>query len=408
MNRSLHNVGRVIRFEVTRSLRKPSFWILSLSIPVLFAAVFGLVFFSSSSTESAASAQAEQRFDFTYTDASGLIDSQIAASMGGREATDGAAAIDGVRAGTSTAYFAFPTDPTRQATRVYGQDAGLFNSGKYESVAQALMKASVAKKIGDPKLATLAASNVAVETTTYRDGAVTGGIASYLAPMIFLVLFYLSIMMLGNQMLNVTLEEKENRVTEMILTTIKPTSLIVGKVAALVVVGLVQGVVFSLPVLLAYLVLPGRVNLPDVDLSGVVIDPWRMTLGALFFIAGFLMFTGLLVAIGSVMPSAKEAGSAFAVVIISLFLPFYAVSMLIAEPRGVVSQIFTYFPLTSPVTAMLRNAAGALDWWEALIVLVELFAFAALLLAMGVRLFRTGSISYNAKLDVRKALRVRN
>jgi ABC-2 type transport system permease protein len=133
-----------------------------------------------------------------------------------------------------------------------------------------------------------------------------------------------------------------------------------------------------------------------------------MTLGALFFIAGFLMFTGLLVAIGSVMPSAKEAGSAFAVVIISLFLPFYAVSMLIAEPRGVVSQIFTYFPLTSPVTAMLRNAAGALDWWEALIVLVELFAFAALLLAIGVRLFRTGSISYNAKLDVRKALRVRD
>ncbi|WP_028707763.1 ABC transporter permease [Propionicicella superfundia] len=404
MNLSVHNVGRVIRFEVTRTLRKPTFWALSLAVPLLFGAVFGLVYFSSSSTESAATAQSEQRFDFTYTDASGIVDPHLAAAMGGREVTDGEAALADVRAGTSTAYFAFPAEPATQATRVYGQDAGLFDSGKYASVAQALIKASVAQRIGDPELATLAAAGVDVQASTYRDGVPTGGILSFLAPMVFLVLFYLSIMMLGNQMLNVTLEEKENRVTEMILTTIRPTSLIVGKVVALVIVGIIQGLVFSLPVIVALAVMPGLVDLPDVDLSALVIDPGRMVVGGLLFGTGFLMFTGLLVAIGSVMPSAKEAGSAFAVVIVSLFLPFYAVAMLIAEPRGTVAQIFTYFPLTAPVTAMLRNAAGALDWWEALIVLVELFVFAAALLAVGVRLFRTGSISYNARLDVRKAL----
>ena len=56
----------------------------------------------------------------------------------------------------------------------------------------------------------------------------------------FLVIFYVSIILLSNQMLNSTLEEKENRVTEMILTTLNPTTLIIGKIIALFMVGLVQ------------------------------------------------------------------------------------------------------------------------------------------------------------------------
>lgn len=402
---NLHNTGRVISFEVFRSLRRPAFWILSLAIPLVIAAIAVL---SGISNSTAIDHEAPDSISFTYSDASGLIKKDAVEAMGGREVTDSQAAIDAVRAGSSDAFIDFPADLVKDSTRVYAQDAGLTENGKYSALANAVVSASVSEAIGNPQLAKLASSGVTVESTTFQDGEQSAGIWGVLPPLIFLVLFFLSITMLGNQMLNVTLEEKENRVTEMILTTINPTSLIVGKVIALVIVGIIQGLVFILPVAALATVLPGFIDLPNFDLSNLSIDPVRMVFGALLFAGGFLLFTGLLVAIGSIMPSAKEAGNAFGVIIIMLFLPLYAVIMIATDPRGVVAQIFTFFPLTAPVTALVRNATGSLYWWEALIVVVELFICATALLALGVRLFRTGSISYDARLNVRKALGLEN
>lgn len=404
----MHNLGTVIGFEVPRTLRKPSFWIVSLLVPVMMALVFGLVFLSSASTEKSADEQGKSRFDFAYTDASGMIDAVVAQGFGGHAVADRDAAVDQVRSGALTAFFAFPSDLTASPTEVYGQDVGLFDSGRYSAVAQALVSASVAERIGDPQLAHLASSGVTVSSTTFRDGEVSAGVMEIIAPALFVVLFYMSVLLLGNQMLNVTLEEKENRVTEMILTTIRPTTLIVGKVVGLLIIGLVQGLIFSLPVIAAARVLPQVVSLPSFDLSQIVIDPGRVAVGAALFVAGFLMLTGLLVALGSVMPTAKDAGSAYGAIVISLFLPLYAASTMVTEPDGLVARIFTYFPLTGPVAALIRNAVGGLPWWEAIIVMVELFACAALFLTVGVRLFRTGSISYDRKLSIRNALRLRS
>ena len=129
-----------------------------------------------------------------------------------------------------------------------------------------------------------------------------------------------------------------------------------------------------------------------------------VALGAVLFVGAFLLFTGLLISIGAVMPTAKDAGSAFAAVIITLFLPVYASSALLSDPHGVASEVLTFFPLTAPMSAMVRNAMGTLWPWETVVVLVIIYGSAAALLALGVRLFRTGSLSYDTRLDVRKAL----
>ncbi|MEZ5088521.1 MAG: ABC transporter permease [Micropruina sp.] len=168
-------------------------------------------------------------------------------------------------------------------------------------------------------------------------------------------------------MLNVTLEEKENRVTEMILTTMNPTTLIVGKVLALVLIGIVQGVVVAIPTAVVVSLLTGDLGgaaAPGVPVLGSIpFDAGAVAVGFALFLLSFLMFTGLLVAIGAVMPSAKEAGNTFGVMIMAMFIPLYAASLLVSDPHGPVSQIFTFFPLTAPVSALLRNATGGLDAW---------------------------------------------
>ena len=404
---SRYNLGTVILFEFKRTVLKPKFWLISLSVPVLIALVVGLVTISGQTTADRAENQDKQPISFTYTDASGLIDPAIAAAAGGTRANDAAAAKAAVVAGTSDCHIDFPKDPLSQPIDVRGRDLGLFDSARYSAVAASVFSKSVAGRIGNPTLAALSVRQPEVQLVTFANGVATPGFAGVILPGLFLVLFYMAVLMLGNQMLNVTLEEKENRVTEMILTTMNPTTLIVGKVIALVLIGIVQGLVVSIPAGLAFNAFSGSLGLSD---AGSAAPPAGSTdlstlfIAAALFLFSFLMFTGLLVAIGAVMPSAKEAGNAFGVVVMSMFIPLYAASLLVSDPHGTVSQIFTFFPLTAPVSSLLRNATGGLYWWEATIALGVLAVFGWLFLSLGVRLFRTGSISYGSRVNIARAL----
>ncbi|MGQ1840285.1 ABC transporter permease [Kocuria turfanensis] len=399
-----HNLKTVVMFELVRTLRKRGFWIATLAVPVVFAVIFALSFISGSSMSDSADAQAEAEIAFAYTDASGFITPDAAAAFGGEPASDPQAAVEQVRAGELDAFFAYPDDPAAQPIEVTGADRGLFDNGAYEAVAEALLTTSAQAQIGDPGLAAAAAGEVAVESTIYRDGQITGGFTETIAPLALLVVFFLVIVMLSNQMLNSTLEEKENRVTEMILTTVNPTTLVVGKILAVFAVGAVQILVSLAPVLIGYVFFRDRLNIPALDLSALRLDAGTMMVAVLLLVGGFVLFTGVLVAIGAIMPTAKDAGMIFGPLIFSMFIPFYAISLIISDPQALIVQVFTYFPLTAPVTAMLRNAFGTLEPVTAGIVIAELFVLGVLVLRVAVQLFRYGSIAYSDKLNPRAVL----
>ena len=377
-----HNLSTVVGFEFTRTVRKRGFWIATLAVPVVIGVIFALSFISGTSISDSEDAQAEAEIAFSYTDASGFITPEAAAAFGGQPVSDPQAAVEQVRAGELDAYFAYPDDPADQPIKVTGADRGLFDNGAYEAVAQALLTTSAQAQIGDAGLAAAAAGDLAVESTIYREGQITGGFAETIGPLALLVVFFLVIVMLSNQMLNSTLEEKENRVTEMILTTVNPTTL-VG---------------------IGYVFFRDRLAIPDLDLSTLRLDPGTMVVAVLLLAGGFVLFTGVLVAIGAIMPTAKDAGVIFGPLIFAMFIPFYAISLIISDPDALIVQVFTFFPLTAPVTAMLRNGFGTLDPLTAGIVLTELFVFGVLVLRVAVQLFRYGSIAYTDKLNPRAVL----
>ncbi|NVN00583.1 ABC transporter permease [Arthrobacter sp. SDTb3-6] len=398
-----HNLGTVVQFEFTRTIKKRRFWIATLAIPALLAIVFGLVFASSSSTKSLSEAQKNDKLSFSYTDASALLDPAIARAMGGQVETDPGTAVERVREGRLNAYFSFPASLTEGQVKVYGTDHGIFKNGTYEAVARQLVVLSAREKVGSAELAAAVQGTFSTQAETFKDGQVSGGLETVVPPLLFLVLFYVVIILLANQMLASTLEEKENRVTEMILTTLNPTTLVVGKVVSLFLVGTVQAVVFAAPMVLGYVFFRDQLAMPNFDISHLQIQFWPMLVGALLFIGGFILFTGVLVAIGAVMPTAKDASTVFAPVMIMMFIPFYIVTMVVSDPGNVIVQIFTFFPFTAPITAMLRNGFGSLNAASAAVVIAELFAFGALALRLAVHLFRYGSIEYSRKLSLRTA-----
>mgnify|MGYP001052720563 CR=1 FL=1 len=412
----LHNLGTVIGFEMRRTLTKPTFWLTSLSVPLLMVVIFALMWFSNTSAAASFDAQRDEKVAFTYTDASGVVSPAIAEQMGGSPTSDAAGAAQAVHEGRAQLHLDIPADPSTQPVRIVGADLGLIASGQWHAIARDLLQRSAAEKVGDPMVTSLLL-DVPTTAELWKDGARSPGFGAAVLPGLFLVLLYMGVIMLGQQMLNITVEEKENRVTEMILTTLDPRVLIVGKVIAVLLVGIVQGLVLLIPAALAALFLPGLMaggldaaasdpDLAQLQLAGnFVVDPVRIALAVALFAGGFLLFTALLVAIGSVMPTAKDAGSAFGVVILGMFLPLYTAAMVINEPGGAVALFLTWFPLTAPVTALLLNALGLLPVPQAIGVALVLFACALAFLWAGVRLFRQGSISYDKRLNIAKAFR---
>ncbi|MFF1633996.1 ABC transporter permease [Leifsonia sp. NPDC058248] len=399
-----HNLGTVISFEFLRTITKRRFWAITLFIPIVMIGLITLIVASNVSTANSADAQKNARITFIYTDASGLVDPAVAEKLGGSLASGDAAGIAAVKNGDTEAFFVYPADPAKEPVQVYGADAGLFQNGKYSSVAQSLLSASVQERVDSSTYVAVLRDQVQTTTTTFKDGAVAPGFEAIVPALFFVVVFFIVIVFLGNQMLNSTLEEKENRVTEMILTTINPTSLLVGKVISLFMIGIIQMIVFSLPVIIGYVFFRSQLSIPELDLSGLVFEPQKMIVGALLLIGGFALFTGTLVAVGAIMPTAKDAAPLFSVVIFSIVIPLYASGFAISAPQSPIVQVLAYFPYTAPITALILNAFGSLPLWQAIIIIVELFVLSAIVLRLAVRLFRYGSIEYTNKVKIRDVL----
>lgn len=398
---SLHNLGTVIAFEVRRTLTKPTFWLATLSVPLLMAVVFGLSIYSNIVAADNQSNLAAEPVQFTWTDASGIVDADVATTLGGTEAPDPVAAANAVREGRSDLHIDVPADPSTEQVQVIGRDLGLIDSGRWSAVAQQLVQKSAAARVGDPQLVA-ALGGVNVSTELWEDGRLSPGFSSAILPGVFLLLLFMSVVMLGNQMLNITVEEKENRVTEMILTTIRPRVLILAKITAVIIAGLVQAAVFVVPALVWLGSTGGRLmggaSSSPLAVAEVTLDPFTITVAALLFVGGFGMFTALLVAIGSVAPTVKDASSAFGGLVLVMFLPLYVMPLVAGDPSSPLTQVLTYFPLTAPIAAQVRNATGTLSIPEAVAAVVILYATTAALLWVAVHLFGAGSISYNARL----------
>ena len=393
----MHNLGTVYKFEVLRTMKKKSFWILALTFPLIMAAILGIVVASNRTTQDAAQKMKNATFSLEVTDKSGLIKPSVLAALKATVPVSKQAGINDVKRGVVDAYFYYPADLASGKIEIYAKDVGIFDNGKYATVAQALLTQAVSSRVGAAAAAVLS-GKVQSNVSTYRNGTPYDSLKEALAPGVFLVLFYFLLAMFGNQMLTSTTEEKENRVIEMILTTVKARTLIIGKVLSLISLAVVQAFIFLAPVITGYLLLKDRLSLPSIDLTNLPLNPIRIASGFIIFAASFLLFTGLLVAIGAASPTAKEAGGYLGVVMILIFGPLYAASLFISTPNSPLVRFLTFFPFTAPIPALLRNAIGNLSATDTTIVIAILSVSAAIVMWAAIRVFQSGAIEYNRNL----------
>jgi ABC-2 type transport system permease protein len=405
----MSSMRNVVRFEVFRTLKKKSFWYTSLAPPLIVLAVIGIVTASANSTGKSSAQQTQmliQSAKMGVLDDTKLINTKQLAKQKILIEPNQQTGIKDVKSGKLDAFFYYPTDITKSGITIYSKDTGVSNTDHYDGLAQQILIldiiTSLNKKVHNAQTIQILQKTPSVTDITYKNGRLTGGEARIIAPGVFMIAFLMLLVLLSYNMISSTTEEKENRAAEILLTSIKARKLIFGKILSIFILGFVQLVVILVPMLIYYASSSGHTLPGGVSLSHIPLDATAIIFGALFFISGFAMFTGWLVGFGSLFPSTQDAGRFTGLALLWAYIPIYALSYIISSPHSLIVTVLSYFPLTAPTTALLRNAAGTISTTEAFGVLAVIIASAALATIFAVRSFSYGAMSYSRRISIKE------
>ena len=218
-----------------------------------------------------------------------------------------------------------------------------------------------------------------------------------LVPLIFGVLLIFGIMMGGGILLNSIAEEKETRMIEVLLTSVSPLAVMVGKVLALGLTGLIQ-----ITVWVASVAIIGPFifdQLPDA--GQLAIEPGTLVLVIGFFLTGYLVYAVTMAGIGAATASTKEAGQISMIVMLPSFIPLWFFSFLLQNPDGGFSRLLSFIPYTAPITMMVRLAVSDVPLSDILVSLTVLLLSSIALLWTAARVFRAGLLMYGQRMSLR-------
>ena len=207
---------------------------------------------------------------------------------------------------------------------------------------------------------------------------------TFAVPYATTMLFYFVILMSSSLLLNSVTVEKQNQVMEILMSSVRPSQLLAGKIIGLGFTGLLQTVIwfgtgYSL------LRLGGRTfELP----SGFELPPSILAWGIVFFLLGYAMYASLMAALGALVPNLREGSQATIVVIWPTLVPLFLIAIMIEEPHGALATGLSLFPLTAPMTMMLRLSVGGVPWWQPPLAVGLLLITVYLILRAVARVFR--------------------
>ena len=199
-------------------------------------------------------------------------------------------------------------------------------------------------------------------------------------------------------MLTGVIEEKQSRVVEVVLSTVRPRDLLMGKVLGIGVLGLVQLVVF-VAAALAAAVLTDRFTLPATT-------PGAVVMLAIWFILGYALYSTALGFLGALASRIEEASNASTpVTMIAMISYFVAIFAVINDPSGPVARIATFFPPSAPFVVPLRAAFDAIEPVEMVLAIAVTVVAIWVLFSIGARVYAGAVLQTAGRTKLRDAWR---
>ena len=271
----------------------------------------------------------------------------------------------------------------------------------------------------DPRIS-IAAKEISADGVKDSSTGATMGIAMFLS-----VLIYLTLFIYGSQVMRGIIEEKQNRIVEVIISSVKPFQLMMGKIIGIGLVGLTQ---FILWIILSGALMTLAANMfmdtDSINESMGAASQYQEGVGGeimgaldtinfgsiaiwflVYFLGGYLLYSALFAAVGSAVDNETETQQFMFPITMPLLLAYMlSFGVLINDPQGPLAFWLSMIPLTSPVAMLVRIPYGVPEWQLVLSVVLLIAGF-VLTTWFAARIYRVGILMYGKKASYKELVK---
>ena len=233
------------------------------------------------------------------------------------------------------------------------------------------------------------------------------------------ILIYMFIFMYGTMVMRGVIEEKTNRIVEIIISSVKPFQLMIGKILGVALVGLTQFILWivltiiisSIAEIIFFDTTEITNNLDSVDQSVILNEFTRLTGGInlmlifvsflFYFLFGYLMYSALFAAVGSAVDAEADTQQFMLPITIPLIFSFILIQPVMDNPDGILAFWLSIIPLTSPIIMMARLPFGVESWQLIISMILLILGFIFTTFIAG-KIYRTGILMYGKKISYKE------
>lgn len=405
----MRNILLVIKYEVITTLQKRSFWILTFIFPVFILllslgtqAIGGKAIEEAEEQASSIEHQASISSSVGYVDEAGIIESipdWIPTDFFEHYA-DEESAKAALEDGILRQYYFIPADFLDTGEYLlFDSDYQPMRSTNNAEIFEDVILTNLIEQDELGEILHNPTPNIQYHQLKPSSGVDKENPLTFIVPFATLFIFFFTITTSSGFMLTSVTREKESRTAEILLVSIKPRELMLGKVIGLGFVALLQmgvwmgGAIFSLNRSSEFIGTTSTFSLP----------PGFAIWGILFFLFGYFLYASILGAVGALAPNAREGGQYTFFIILPLLIPIWFNVAFTESPNGTVATFLSMFPLTS-ISMMTRITATTVPIWQILLSLCGLALTSYLIVLLSARFFQAETLLSSDSINLKRAV----
>ena len=421
----MHKLLMVIRREYLDRIRKKSFWLGTLLFPLL---MLGLIFFQFLLTDM----EAGKLRSIALVDSTGKLLGAFQAKISEEKLKDGKPAFR-----VEAVPLAGDLEATRKSLepRVNSDDLfGIITAGNdldaagnfrlyARSVGNLTVQRTLQRALRDAVIGLrLERSNLSlqqdqlekllspIELESFQVAAggqvkKKGFDEAYFGTFTFVMILYMALLLYGVAVMRGILEEKSNRIMEVLLGSLSPDQLMTGKILGIGLVGLTQMAIYAATAGFVRLYMAASPLAGDWAGALDAVSPLKMLYFLIYFLLGYFLYTSLFAAVGAVCNSEQEAQNLQTPVVMCLVVPMVATFFFVANPDSTAAVVVSLIPLFTPMVMFMRICVLTPPFWQIALSIVLLLATNYVFFKAVGRIFRIGVLMYGKRPTVPEILR---
>ncbi len=392
------NVKRVFRWEFLKNLRSPLFVVTTLMIPLIMLLSVGISYYAGTRTTQA-------KLDVAVIDETGELFpylesafSSTSVTLSLSEPAQQERLAGQVEEGELSGYLIFtPENVQTGVIDYYVLSANDVNVGLLDRPVKTALTSYRLEKMG----LTVEEIGLATAPMVLQPRSISGegiSIVGAIAPFVVSIILLIAVMTSGQVLMYGVLNEKRNRIVEILLSSVSAVDLLLGKILGLGLLGVLQIGIW----MVVGLVAASRF----IDLSQLGMTAGAILPMLLFLIGGYIMFAALFAAIGATMKSVEEGSQAQSTVVLIPMIPMFASSAIIMSPNALWVRICSHIPVFTPVMMLMRLSVTTVPAWEIATTFAALMLGLVFFVIFGARIFSRGLLQFDRTLSFREIERM--